>query len=409
MQGGAPPEQIAAGANAQASWDPSIKALTAFPQVLDQLAQNLQWTTDLGNAYYNQPQDVMQTIQVMRDRAQAAGNLQNTPQQEVIQDQGNIEIAPPTPQVVYVPQYNPWAVYGQPLAPYPGFNFFGAIGLPSTEPSSFWSRHRVWTPLPIPSAGSDGVSTGSPTPSSSAATSGAPTATKCTTGDLPTAARRYWGAHGELAGYRAHGGWGGHGGYSGGMQHTFRSGLDRGNFPNAIHPSPHGFSTAEITPAAIRAILETATASGSVRALPCPARTATTLRVAAMDTASPTAAMGSVPALQARPERRQFRSRQHLRPSQRLWKRSRQSWTTSYRATATIRRNPAVRPGPFRNLRRSASLRRWPAALWRRNEQPPILRLLVGQLHSPITELRHATRLRWQQHPDLPPAIFTQL
>ncbi len=128
MQGGAPPEQIAAGANAQTTWDPSIKALTAFPQVLDQMAQNLQWTTDLGNAYYNQPQDVMQTIQVMRDRAQAAGNLQDTPQQQVIEDQGNIEIAPPTPEVVYVPQYNPWAAYGQPVDPYPGFNVLGAIG-----------------------------------------------------------------------------------------------------------------------------------------------------------------------------------------------------------------------------------------------------------------------------------------
>ncbi|HKD59668.1 MAG TPA: DUF3300 domain-containing protein [Terracidiphilus sp.] len=128
MQGGAPPEQIAAGANAQTGWDPSIKALTAFPQVLDQLAQNLQWTTDLGNAYYNQPQDVMQTVQVMRGRAQSAGYLQSTPQQEVMQEQGNIEIAPPTPDMIYVPQYNPWAVYGQPLDPYPGYNVFGAIG-----------------------------------------------------------------------------------------------------------------------------------------------------------------------------------------------------------------------------------------------------------------------------------------
>jgi len=126
VQGNAPPEQIAAGANAQSDWDPSVKALTAFPQVLDQLAQNLQWTTDLGNAYYNQPQDVMQTIQVMRSRAQSAGNLQNTPQQQVTVDQGYIELAPPDPQVVYVPTYDPWAVYGAPVPQYPGYAWVGA-------------------------------------------------------------------------------------------------------------------------------------------------------------------------------------------------------------------------------------------------------------------------------------------
>src|SRR5262249_14208120 len=81
--GGAPAEQIAAGADGQSSWDPSIKALTAFPQVLSWLASNLQWTTGLGNAYYNQPQDVLQTIQVMRQRAEDAGNLQSTPQEQV--------------------------------------------------------------------------------------------------------------------------------------------------------------------------------------------------------------------------------------------------------------------------------------------------------------------------------------
>jgi Protein of unknown function (DUF3300) len=125
-QGNAPQEQIAYGANAQ-SWDPSVKALTAFPQVLAQMDQNLQWTTDLGNAYYNQPQDVLQTVQVLRQRAQSAGTLQNTPQEAVNSNQGYIQIAPVNPQVVYVPSYNPWAVYGQPIQPYAGFSLFGAI------------------------------------------------------------------------------------------------------------------------------------------------------------------------------------------------------------------------------------------------------------------------------------------
>jgi Protein of unknown function (DUF3300) len=127
-QGYGSPDQIAAGADAQTGWDPSVKSLTAFPQVLDMMARNLQWTTGLGNAYYNQPQDVMQTVQVMRQRAEDAGSLQSTPQEALTYDQGYIQLAPPNPQVVYVPMYNPWAVYGQPVAPYPGFSLLGALG-----------------------------------------------------------------------------------------------------------------------------------------------------------------------------------------------------------------------------------------------------------------------------------------
>jgi hypothetical protein len=122
------PDQIAAGANAQTNWDPSVKALTAFPDVLDMMNHDLEWTTNLGNAYYNQPQDVMQTVQVLRDRAEQAGNLQSTPQEEVQNDQGYIDLAPTNPQVVYVPTYDPWSVYGQPIPPYPGFSLFGALG-----------------------------------------------------------------------------------------------------------------------------------------------------------------------------------------------------------------------------------------------------------------------------------------
>jgi hypothetical protein len=125
---GASADQIAAAASAQSQWDPSIKALTAFPQVLEWLAGNLQWATALGNAYYNQPQDVLDTIQVMRQRAEQAGNLQSGPQEQVSEDQGNIEIAPASPQVVYVPTYDPWTVYGGPVPAYPGFSFFDALG-----------------------------------------------------------------------------------------------------------------------------------------------------------------------------------------------------------------------------------------------------------------------------------------
>ena len=129
-QGNAPAEQIAAGAEAE-NWDPSVKALTAFPTVLAQMDRNIEWTTDLGNAYYNQPQDVMDAVQGMRQKAEAAGQLRSTPQEVVGTDDGAITIAPANPTVVYVPVYNPWTVYGAPLPVYPGYYYAppdGAFG-----------------------------------------------------------------------------------------------------------------------------------------------------------------------------------------------------------------------------------------------------------------------------------------
>lgn len=126
-QGNASPDQIAYGADQQ-NWDPSVKALTAFPQVLSQLAQNMSWTVALGNAYYNQPQDVMDTVQELRQRAQQAGNLQNTPQESMDYDDGSIDLEPTNPDTVYVPSYDPWAVYGAAIVPYPGFVYAGGWG-----------------------------------------------------------------------------------------------------------------------------------------------------------------------------------------------------------------------------------------------------------------------------------------
>jgi hypothetical protein len=125
-QGYASPDSIAYAA-AQQDWDPSVKALTAFPQVLAQMDHDIAWTTDLGNAYYNQPQDVMQTLQVLRQRALTAGTLQNTPQESVSDNQGYIQLAPVNPQIVYVPAYNPWNAYGQPIQPYSGFSLLGSL------------------------------------------------------------------------------------------------------------------------------------------------------------------------------------------------------------------------------------------------------------------------------------------
>jgi uncharacterized membrane protein YgcG len=103
----------------QQPWDPSVKALTAFPSVLGNMDKNLSWTSSLGDAYYNQQQDVMDAIQVMRQKAEQAGNLKSTPQQTVTTQGSTVIIAPANPEVVYVPAYDPWVVYGYPITPWP--------------------------------------------------------------------------------------------------------------------------------------------------------------------------------------------------------------------------------------------------------------------------------------------------
>ncbi len=115
----------------QQPWDPSVKALTQFPSVLGNMNQNLSWTQALGDAYYNQPQDVMNAIQVMRQKAEAAGNLQTNQQQVVTNSGSDIVVQPANPEVVYVPTYDPWLVYGPPIPIWPGFVFGGIwVGQP---------------------------------------------------------------------------------------------------------------------------------------------------------------------------------------------------------------------------------------------------------------------------------------
>jgi uncharacterized membrane protein YgcG len=97
------------------TWDPSVKALTQFPSVLDNLATNLSWTSSLGEAYHNQSADVMTAVQTLRAQAKAKGNLKSTPQITVIQQSPQtIVIQSANPQVVYVPEYNPAVIYGYP-------------------------------------------------------------------------------------------------------------------------------------------------------------------------------------------------------------------------------------------------------------------------------------------------------
>ena len=125
-----------AGQVDQQAWDPAVKALTQFPAVLKNMGQNLAWTSELGDAYLNQQQDVMQAIQTMRQQAKQAGNLQSTDQEKVRTDGSDIVIEPATTDVVYVPQYDPWSVYGYPLAPFPGW--YGYPGLYLSGPGIGW-------------------------------------------------------------------------------------------------------------------------------------------------------------------------------------------------------------------------------------------------------------------------------
>ncbi len=105
-------EALMSAVNAQ-TWDPSVKALTQFPSVLDNLAKNLSWTSALGEAYHLQAPDVMTAVQILRAQAKAAGNLKSGSQITIVQQSPQVIVIQPTnPQVVYVPQYNPTIVYG---------------------------------------------------------------------------------------------------------------------------------------------------------------------------------------------------------------------------------------------------------------------------------------------------------
>jgi hypothetical protein len=103
-------------------WDPSVKALTQFPSVLENMTKNLSWTSSLGEAYHTQATDVMSAVQVLRAKAKAAGNLKSGSQITVLEQAPQVIVIQPTnPQVVYVPTYNPAVVYGAPVAT-PGYS-----------------------------------------------------------------------------------------------------------------------------------------------------------------------------------------------------------------------------------------------------------------------------------------------
>ncbi len=103
----------------QQNWDPSVKSLVNFPQVLDMMSEKLDWTQQLGDAMLGQQKDVMAAVQALRARAQSAGTLQSTEQQKVVVQEKTIVIESAQPDVVYVPTYNPVVAYG--AWPYPAY------------------------------------------------------------------------------------------------------------------------------------------------------------------------------------------------------------------------------------------------------------------------------------------------
>jgi hypothetical protein len=104
-------------------WDASIQAMAALPDVVKQLAENIKWTTELGNAFLAQQNDVMDSVQRMRKKAKEGGNLKSSEQQKVetkvVESKQVIVIEQSNPEVIYVPSYNPTVVYGAPAYPYP--------------------------------------------------------------------------------------------------------------------------------------------------------------------------------------------------------------------------------------------------------------------------------------------------
>src|SRR6266403_2383430 len=121
-----------ADAVAKQPWDPSIQAMAVFPDVVTRLSVNVAWTTDLGNAFLAQQQDVMDAVQRMRAKAQSKGALKTTEQQKVETEKVEggkevIVIEPANPQYVYVPSYDPAVVYGPPVYPYPPYYYPGYV------------------------------------------------------------------------------------------------------------------------------------------------------------------------------------------------------------------------------------------------------------------------------------------
>lgn len=149
-------KELAAAVEKQ-PWDPSVQAMAALPDVVKRLADDIQWTTDLGNAFLTQQSDVMDAVQRMRRTAQEKGSLKSTEQQrvetQVVESKSVIVIEQSNPQVVYVPSYDPYVVWGSPVYPYPPIYYppagYYAAGMAisfgvGVAMGAFWSGGWGW-------------------------------------------------------------------------------------------------------------------------------------------------------------------------------------------------------------------------------------------------------------------------
>jgi hypothetical protein len=128
-----------------APWDVSVKAVAHYPTVLSIMADKLDWTTALGQAYVNQSSDVMATVQRLRTEARSAGNLETTPQQQVLDQDGYIEIWPAEPQYIYVPLYDPSLIYFHRTGSIAGISFGRGFFIGAWLNNDFdWGHHRVY-------------------------------------------------------------------------------------------------------------------------------------------------------------------------------------------------------------------------------------------------------------------------
>ena len=129
------------------AWDESVKSLTNYPEVLRWMDENLHWTKQLGEAFAEQPADVMQAVQRLRAKARAAGTLVDTPQQQILAEPDAIRIVPAQPDVIYVPYYQPEVVFVDRPVYYPRpFMTFG-VGVAVGSWLAFdcdWRRHAIW-------------------------------------------------------------------------------------------------------------------------------------------------------------------------------------------------------------------------------------------------------------------------
>lgn len=150
-------DKALADAVAKEPWDPSVQAMAALPDLVKRLADDIQWTTDLGNAFLAQQSDVMDAVQRMRKKAQDKGTLKSSEQQkvetQVVENKSVIVIQQSSPNVVYLPSYDPVVVYGPPLYPYPPIYYpppgYYAAGLAisfgvGVMMGAFWSGGWGW-------------------------------------------------------------------------------------------------------------------------------------------------------------------------------------------------------------------------------------------------------------------------